>query len=565
MIWHNFLSMESIKYLMTILIRFIDRLADYWLPSRPQGDLWPGFTRQLRHSGADNPGYLVSITPIDDDQYLLANFRQIFLFNSQTNSVEPMTVDAPGVFVPTGLFYSKMNRLLYEANYLGNNILIWALDIPHRNLSFVAEIKSQNTVSPETVFVNDNGEILVSANTDGNQLTAFDLKQSHYPEIWSTEVGFVHGLCIIGYKIYTTSLQDRQLLEVDLQTGKILRRVGSLGWNTSKLEFLWPTGAYPYSDHELIVADAQTGIIGLIDINSMTVKRHFGGNGPGFRYLNMPYTAIRNGDSILIISTFQERILVGDTRFRFSKSLYWRSGHDWSYMKARQKSLPMLGVGWTGYVHRDGPIVRFLGADYFAGYGMVYPVIGDHPVIRMPLIPSTFNPTAESYFLQVAKLEQGFILFAAENVDAYYIKSIKGRSSSITYTFKFTILQDSWVIQNEIYSPNGKPDFSNVIRSFDEAIVAAEKVRLSNGLIREQDLCQIVLAQGGDCSISISFKTRAGQEFYAQYKGLMKDPNHVTIDEVRRIAIQYYKQIADESYANLDEIALVEMLTGYSL
>ena len=63
-------------------------------------------------------------------------------------------------------------------------------------------------------------------------------------------------------------------------------------------------------DHHVIVAEAHTGIVSTLGIPELRTKQFYGGNGPTLQYLNMPYDAVERYGKLVILSTFQSRIIV---------------------------------------------------------------------------------------------------------------------------------------------------------------------------------------------------------------------------------------------------------------
>lgn len=509
-----------------------------------------------RFKGLENPGMLVSIVQITDNLYLIANYRDILLLNNETNHVSIMQTEiAEGSYCPTGLFYK--NDQLYVANYLANNILVFTIDISNHKLNLLYEIKNNHTIGPENVAVNDDGTILVAANYVGSSIVAFDISQQP-KEIWNIEVKLAHGICILGNKTYATSLGDRTISEVDINTGQIIRSVGKLGWLPQDTEFLWPTCVTIFSSSELMLSDAHTGLVYLIDVETLSIRKCFGGNGPTLQYFNMPYGVSVSNDLVIVLSTLQGRIVELDKKnFQVVKTIINPQYGTWDQLP--QKSVIPLGYPqWKGYNFESGPRLEILGERYVLSYSRLCPESNKLPFLMEPSVPFNFGMM---YFFNTKIFDNGYLVFSPQTIGGFFIT----KQDNLTYIFPVCIPLDSWTIDNEIYNSNGKIDVSTLPQTMSEKIKMIESSRYPNGLVPENSIYEFyneIIKIDISFHFTNNFTSKPGQEFYKYYKKLVKDPQNVDCATVVGLVTNYLRQIKNERGISISEIILVQMLTG---
>lgn len=542
-------------------------------PHEVDANLWPDNCRQFLLSEefpAAAVGMPVSITPFDSNYYFLANYSNISILDMRDMSLDLMSVADKRVaprerffYNPAGLFYSPVRRLLYVASYTANNVAVFSVDIKAKCLELKEIIGSPHTVSPENVFVSDDGKYMVCANYDGSSATAFDISGSPPREIWNTSISLAHGVCILNNRVYVTGLQDRSLFELDLATGAIIRRTGSAGWKPEKKGFLWPTSVFPYSRDSLLLSDAHTGFIYLISTRDLRIKKYLGGNGPTYKYLNMPYCAIVHEKRFIVLSTFQQRMVVGNRKnLKISESVSPEKDA-WGYM--RQSGLPAarrLGEGWNQYTWEKGPHVTLLGNDYSLGYGHLHPFKAARtiPTISLSGNGPLYSPERESYFLNTVDSGKFYILFSPQRSPSYCI--VPG---TITYLLPVNLSQDCWSIENAICGRKEKIDPSKFQDGIMKMVTRLNEKRLPNGLLKKEDFREIVFpgcpASQFEKSLKECFPSWEGKKFLEKYDEYSSRP--VSGEEVSDIADDYFFAMEKETFVNLDELMLVHMFTGY--
>jgi len=536
-------------------------------------DLWPSDSRAFSLSAemyGISPGLMVSMTSPGEGLYLITDYANIFLLRGEDGSLELMRPDRSTfstgkkglTYNPTGLFYDRSHRLLYVANYTANNILAFEVNTATRALVLKSEIGTAHTVSPENVSVSTDGSFLACANYDGNSVTAFDLTGEKARELWSRPVKLAHGVCVSGEYVYATGLQQRALFELNRKNGHLVRRTGQMGWNPSKLDLLWPTSVQEFSPDELIMSDAHTGYIYIVDRATLKVKRHFGGNGPTFHHLNMPYAAFIKGEDIGIVSTYQRRVLLGKKKGFIFLHSYSLKPMSWEYAR----SLPSLekqrlGIGWEDYMWVKGPQVKLLGNDYILGYAHLYPFRKRLTHISTPCYEgSLFNSHGELYFLDRIEFPEGFILFTSQRAQAYCIY----RGSDATYFLPFILSMDSWRSGTEIYSSEGMHDCRAIWSNAGKMAQSLKAARTAQGVLNSEALHQIVFPQIKkqvfERQFREVFRTEAGKKFYRMYMSLQS--GSARVDELNHSARIFFVEVAMLENIPLDELMLVHMLTG---
>jgi hypothetical protein len=540
-------------------------------------NLWPPDVREFSTEGGDekaSPWWPVSMTPLRDHQYLMANYTQIILLDSVAGTAKIMqpeesffTRARKGVaYNPTGLFFSTALNLLFVANYTVNNLLIFQVDVNSGILHYVREIRTDHTISPENIWVSEKGDFCVCANYNGDSVTAFDISADPARELWNTPIKSAHGVCMSGNRVYATGLKERSLFELDKNTGAIIRQVGHAGWNPEKMEFLWPTSVQPFSPQELIISDAHTGFISIVDSLKLVVTKYFGGNGPSWRFLNMPYTAVTNGDELAVASTFQNRLLFGNSkRFSFDRT-YACNARDWAYTeKDTQLSGGRLGIGWKEYIWEKGPALSIIGEQYLLGYAHLHPQDGKKhlPALVTPYkTESLFNKTGELYFLNKVDLPGGFLLFTEQRAQAYCFYQ-----GDVQYFFPLLTAQDSWCDGNELYTPPGKIDLKSLADDISRKAEELKKKRLSTGLLKADDVRQVMFPHLSEAvfarKLKELFTTTEGKKFYEEYKEAQHDGWNR--EKVEVMGDDYFLSARREEIIPLDELMTVHMLTGREL
>src|SRR5439155_16236284 len=118
-----------------------------------------------------------------------------------------------------------------------------------------------------------------------------------YVQKWKTPIPSAHGIAILGDWVFVSSLLLRKIIVLDLNDGHEIGSFGRPGWNTTCLDFLWPTGIDIAEHNIIVITDAHTGGIYRIAFEGGFGKLLdvIGGTAPGPTGLQMPYSAISVG------------------------------------------------------------------------------------------------------------------------------------------------------------------------------------------------------------------------------------------------------------------------------
>src|SRR5262249_30258146 len=207
----------------------------------------------------------------------LADYSNIYCLDTGSAAIRliPRPQALHGAWVPTGIAYRKKAHQLYIANYLANNIIEGTLDCAKGEFSVGSVISTPDTVSPENVAITDDGNTLISANYDGNSVTAFRRGATDWKALWTAKVPLAHGLAIVGARVYATGLQYRRVSMIDLESGKILKQAGQLGADPERTDLMWPTGLTNFGG-TLVLSDAHTGYVCSINSDTLLAETCFG-------------------------------------------------------------------------------------------------------------------------------------------------------------------------------------------------------------------------------------------------------------------------------------------------
>lgn len=522
----------------------------------------------------------VSVTRIKNNFYAVANYTDVFLLNIENGEFFKCEVEwfigkthasvtKKKLFMPTGLFYSEPNKKLYVANYKGNNILVFNVSVEEKKLFYVTEIKSNHTVGPENIYVSNDGLLLASANYDGGNVTLFKLSENNYQELWHEKIEQAHGVSILGDYVYVTGLTRRKLYKLSLSGGKITKALGERDSNPENDGFLWPTSVYPLDKDRLVVSDAHTGYIYIVDAATLTITSYFGGNGPTYKYLHMPYSIFTDGQVFMIASTFQNRVLYGKvSSWDVQKSFVFKDRH---WEEVRGKKVRSLIKQYDKYKYKRGPRVTLFGHDFYPGFGHLFPASRKYPRLRLPEAPSLTNDSGYLYFTDIVFVDENkWVLFSPESESALLFYSYLG----VLYLIPFELDgSDYWKIKNELVGPAGKYSLLEITKKMHVSVADLSNARMKGGLLRTEDLWREFYANHTAPFLAYAleefkvrfdslFKLGAGKIFLAGYNKLLGQES-VESEDVRRLAVEYYENVSSNKIIDLTEFVTVQMLTGH--
>jgi hypothetical protein len=511
----------------------------------------------------------VSMAKVQDGYYAIASYGYIVLLNRQSKQycIVDMGTESQN---PTDL-YSNGDGTLFVANYHRNNILYGNIDIESCKYNIEKIYQTKSLISPEQVY--SDGKVLLSANFDGNNVTAIDLNSGD--ELWTTKVTSAHGLTIVRDKVYASSLWDRKIFEMDINNGNILRSYGTEGSNTAKGQLLWPITIYPIDNDNLVICDSHTGHISFFNIKNFNISKYTGGNGPTFKFFNYPYAATLIDNELFVLSTFKGNILVIDHDTMQVKETWHFGKPKWDYdLTIEESKYPMIKK-WNDYVDIDTmkhPL-KIGEHQYYLAYARLRPIIKKAcPTLTLTEVNTTFIDSY-LYIPQNLNLQDEWNLVLSSSTNSAFAISRHLASQTpiiLPYNLKF---KDVWVNKNELVSPYGILDKDLIAKQLNLSKEKILDLYNSIGYIPLQELVWI-LSQTGSYPLNeidkvtdqdkqklrLSFSTIAGQEFFDNYKQC----NKISCDKqyLQNLALSYYKTAYGYKNVPLSEWLLVAMIAN---
>ena len=143
--------------------------------------------------------YVISSLTIFKYYIIYCTYKKLFFLDlkqNKTNEINPPK--EVNLWVPTGVKYNKKNDLLYVANYLGENVLLFKLiekisEDTTIHLKLVEEIVD-GIVGPENLDITNDGKYLTVADYNGCSILLFKYIDGKHIKLWSTHVGYPHGI-----------------------------------------------------------------------------------------------------------------------------------------------------------------------------------------------------------------------------------------------------------------------------------------------------------------------------------------------------------------------------------
>ncbi len=385
----------------------------------------------------ENPG---AITNVGGDDYVLANYLDVVLFDKSTGAINKIDVDNPEFvkkFVPTSFAVDPVRGKLLIANYLANNVIIASLDKTKRKLHFDRLIGDERTVSPEGVAI--SGDLIAVANYDGDNVQFFDQGSAKSAAVCTVAVRQAHGVVFLGGFAYATSLEDRRLVKIDPGACSISASIGESGGKAK--QFLWPTQVAAWDNESVAVTDAHTGLISVYSAKTLDFIRSFGGNRPGQNELNMPYGIAVDSSGLFVTSTFGNRIMrfdkaSGTPTESWSVAPVWETLVDGSPYTLNHED-------WNGYVDARATITLD-GVCYHPSYGELRSCKGGANIQLPPLAEISM------YFIQVAHEGDHALIFSPQCPIALLIDAGEWAKRIPIY-----IGIDHWLIDGRAVGPDG--------------------------------------------------------------------------------------------------------------
>lgn len=257
-----------------------------------------------------------SIVQVDANQYLLCDYFDVFRVTRDTRGYSVTRLNRPpaSVWSPAGLAYR--DGLLYIADNLGHDVLVVRPE--GDNLVLVRRIARQggpDMRTPRNVVAEADGSVVV-ADYDGDAVLRFNGDGSF---AWSVPMPGAGGVTESGGFVFATSTSNHTISKLD-PSGKVLTSSGSYGWSPGR--FVFPIGIAAAAGGQLVVTDAVTGRIALLDQN-LRPKGLVGGNGPGADALDYPYATLPTANGYVIADTYKGRLLFTDRRWTVQEQVVY--------------------------------------------------------------------------------------------------------------------------------------------------------------------------------------------------------------------------------------------------
>ena len=119
-------------------------------------------------------GMACSIALIDQNHLFFCNYASIYWVDLTTGKTKKVNPPAKiKNWFPTGLKYLPKKKILYVANYLGQDVLIFKVSDDHK-LKLVRRVIDSELKGPENIDVTKDASYFAVADFDGGRVTLFD-------------------------------------------------------------------------------------------------------------------------------------------------------------------------------------------------------------------------------------------------------------------------------------------------------------------------------------------------------------------------------------------------------
>lgn len=416
----------------------------------------PGALRILKNSGKESEWRSlrpVSVAPLDSHRVLVANYKSVRLYDLAAETNDELIIDGLSQvprWNPTGLAFWSQRGELFIANYEGNDLVVVQRGTDDR-WKVQQRLTHPSLISPENVALSADGNLVAAACYDGNAVVVFERHGAEWVHRWTAPVALAHGVTFTDFGVVATSLGDRKLVLLAETDGKRLREVGGAGWGAN--EYLWPTSVYSLGDGELIVADAHTGFLTVLGVRSLKQRRRYGGNGPTHRWFNMPYAAVPSSFGVLIVSTFQDRLVVFDPRSERATAHYGLRGRAvWQEPVENSEAQARTADHWTDKYVRRQSTLRLLGKPMYLGYGLIHSIgLGRRGKYAPAGWSERLLGSDPLYFLENVSLPDGgaFVFSPSRAYGLYF------RDGERWEIYLMALPVDCWSVKNRVICPEG--------------------------------------------------------------------------------------------------------------
>ncbi len=441
--------------------------------------------------------------------------------------------------------YDVSTKKIYIANYTANNIL--QAQLKGDTLYIEQEIKCRDTISPENVSISINGKYLASANYDGNNITFFENKNGIFIHKWTKEVELAHGIVIHDDGVFATSLEKREVIALDKNTGDIIARIGQKGWDIAKPEFLWPTCIGLGSNIEdIFVSDAHTGYLYKLQWKNkqFSCVQVVGGNAPGCLGLNMPYGFVYTSDGLYLLSTFDPKILVLNPDTLMPIVVYADKDvlNTPDYVENTTNFFE-----WIPYINlkTSHTLLQML---VTPAYGGIY------NLKAKKFLPLT-HLTSYHYFIDIMTTEYGIFIVSFTNNILYYFKD-----TNLPCVMLKRMDIPIWTTTSGIYSHGKTVPFKNFHCEANAYFKKLNSKRLGNGLLEFDKYVQVSKEFKIYTYPKTIIQSEDGKKAWSAITYCSKNP--CSKKKVSSIYKEYMNKVCNKEFV-LDEALLIGTLTTY--
>lgn len=353
----------------------IGAVTDPQKRGRPAPDLQGNSIHVSLLKNEDGPMTPVSMTKISAREFLIANYRDVYLFDQDQRTAVPLEIDVElPVWNPTAVFYSAFYDRVFIANYVGGDIIVAQLEHTRSGakLHLTERIADVGIKGAEGVAISRGGRFMGVADYDGNVVSMFERVDDKWILRWKRDLVASHGITIIGDEVFASG--QGSIVKLSIETGQELAKIATIG--SESIQFATCINE-DESTGDLIGSDPMSGIVFTMT-KGLQPKDVYGANGPTFANLSAPFCAYRDKDAVYILSTYQDRIVAISGRVTTSFEFGYPR---WKYI-ADQSRFRFLSVTSRGSVQFDAPSFQMFDKNVRAAYGAL--ATSDGKLLMMP-------------------------------------------------------------------------------------------------------------------------------------------------------------------------------------
>jgi DNA-binding beta-propeller fold protein YncE len=520
-------------------------------------------------------GMACSITLIDQNHLFFCNYTSVYCVDITTGEAKKVNPPAEiKKWRPTGLKYLPKQKLLYVANYKGEDVLIFKVG-NDLELKLIKQVTDAALKGPENIDITKDGKFFVIADYDSSKIILFNQSGN---KLWEKSVGMAHGVSFSKDEnyIFASGLKPASLHKFDMK-GNVVKKVGEESWG--KNGYLWAT-CLQVSGDEVFVSDAHTGKISALD-DELSPKYCIGGNGLGADLLNMPYAiACVSNDLAYVTDTFKGRILLinlkdGEVlKVYQSKPVDQVKGGITPLVKKTNNVGKHIPIG-KNYTHRINKENKFrmdglFSSDnlWYAGYASIQSEMSKKK-IEFKGLTGLYSSSFYYWCFGCNYTDQSgsyTILGSPQNRE--WLVYHQGILIPVSVGFDF------WLTENLLTSSNGKQIEIADLVAFAKKNIKAYAQDIKKGIHPLNAMAEHLFGiKKFNNNFEKTFVSQKGQLFYKNIKArLWKDKLWKTLKgflglqepvdnrEIQKIARNFLEQIKNDQELELSEICIAKMI-----